>query len=290
MSLPAANFPRGHVLFRIVSSAIILPLLFGLLFMQPGQAFRLFIVLGVGVAYDEYRRMFIGRDVVIRPWLGCLVLSAGLLPVALGDWLPESLLGLSTLANSSLGLALFFVLAALWRVTRVDIEKGVPIFWAELSGVLYLGVLGTQVLKLHALSLGAWWVLLVMWYAWMYDAGAYFVGRPFGKRKFSPYSPNKTWEGFWGGIAINALLSGLLLPWLFPAGFPLSAMGFAMWSVPASLLAQGGDLFESMLKRYAGVKDSSQMISQHGGFLDKMDSGLFVAPLIYWVALRLGAL
>lgn len=278
------------MLFRILSSLIILPLLFGLLFLQPGQAFRVFLLLGFGLAYDEYRRMFSARGVSFRPWLGWLILAALLLPAGLGDWLPQGLTAMLQPAASPLGLATFFIAAALWRVTRVDLEKGVPEFWAELSGILYIGVLGLHVLKLHALPLGPWWVLLVMWYAWMYDAGAYFVGRPFGKRRFSPYSPNKTWEGFYGGIAISALLSGLLLPLALPAEFPLSGLQLALWSVPASLLAQGGDLFESMLKRYGGVKDSSTLISQHGGFLDKMDSGLFVTPLVYWLALSLVAL
>jgi phosphatidate cytidylyltransferase len=66
-----------------------------------------------------------------------------------------------------------------------------------------------------------------------------------------------------------------------------SALAYGLLSVPASVLAQAGDLFESMVKRFAGVKDSSHLISAHGGFLDKMDSSLFVAPLVYLAATML---
>jgi phosphatidate cytidylyltransferase len=144
--------------------------------------------------------------------------------------------------------------------------------------------LGLHLLKLHALPDGAWWTFLVFWYAWIYDSAALFVGRSLGRHRFNPLSPGKTWEGFWGGLLLNALLSALLLPIFFPVGFPLGAWGFAALSVPASVLGQGGDLFESMLKRFAGVKDSSALIPSQGGFLDKMDSSLFVAPLVYLTA------
>ena len=119
-------------------------------------------------------------------------------------------------------------------------------------------------------------------------AGALFIGKPFGRRKFSELSPNKTWEGFFGGIAFSALLSAFVLPIFLPRDFPLHPGMLAILSVPASVLAQAGDLFESMLKRFAGVKDSSSVIVSHGGFLDKMDSSLFVAPFLYVVALLLG--
>ena len=131
-------------------------------------------------------------------------------------------------------------------------------------------------------------MLLVFGYAWIYDAGALFIGKPFGRHKFSELSPNKTWEGFFGGIAISALVSGFVLPFFLPKDFPMHAGMLALVSVPASILAQAGDLFESMLKRFAGVKDSSSVIVSHGGFLDKMDSSLFVAPFLYVVAMMLG--
>lgn len=272
------------MLFRVVSSLIIVPLFILLMFKLP-LGFRLFLVAGALLGYEEYRRMMAHKGLRFAPWLGMAALLAVLLPPALGpEALPSGVTEWLLPRSGSLGLALFFAGAALWRVYKPDVEQGTPRFFAELGGLFYIGLLALHLVKLHALPDGPWWVLLVFWYAWVYDSGAMFTGKSIGKTPFNALSPAKTWEGFWGGIAVNALLSGLLLPLFFPAGFPLGALGFALLSVPASVLGQGGDLFESMLKRFAGVKDSSHLISTHGGFLDKMDSSLFVGPLVYLAA------
>lgn len=251
--------------------------------------FRLFLVAALMLGYEEYRRIMASRGLRFSPWMGLAALSAILLPPALGigampDFVAQWLLPRS----GSLGLSFFFIAAAIWRVYHTDLEQGLMRFVAELGALVYLGLLGLHMVKLHALYNGAWWCLLVFWYAWVYDSGALFVGKSLGHTPFSPLSPSKTWEGFWGGIAVNALLSALILPRFFPPDFPLNGGLFALLSVPASALAQAGDLFESMVKRYAGVKDSSTLISAHGGFLDKMDSSLFVAPLVYLAATMLG--
>lgn len=275
------------MLFRVLSSLVIVPLFILAMFRWP-VAFRLFMALCLLLGYEEYRRMLAFRGLRFAPWLGLTVLAAVLLPATLGpDLLPGDSAAWLLPSNAGLALAGTFVAAALWRVFRPDLEKGLPRFLAELGGLVYLGLLGLSMVKLHALPDGAWWVLLSFWYAWVYDSGALFAGKSFGRRRFNPLSPSKTWEGFWGGIAVNAAASALVLPLFFPVGFPLSAAGFALLSVPASVLGQGGDLFESMLKRYAGVKDSSHLISTHGGFLDKMDSALFVGPLVYLAAVLL---
>ena len=274
--------------FRILSSLVVIPTLLWLMFMQP-VAFRLFVVVGLLVGFEEYRRILLAKGLRFKPWLGFVALLAVLLPPALG---PEHLpLGLQPWLgrSGSLGVALFFMAAAVWRVTHADLEKGLERFWADLAGLIYLGLLGLHVIKLSALPQGAWWTVLMFCYAWVYDSGALFIGKPYGKTKFSSISPGKTWEGFWGGVVINALFSGLVLPLFFPSSFPLNAWQLALLSVPASFFGQAGDLFESLIKRYAGVKDSSHLISQHGGFLDKMDSSLFVAPLLYLAAVLCGA-
>lgn len=277
------------MIFRIVSSMVILPLFLGLMYYFPVSC-RLFMVAVLIIGYEEYRRILAAKGLRFAPWLGVIALLTVLLPPALGAaHLPDGAQSLLP-RSGSVGLALFFMAAATWNITHPDLEKGLERFWAELAGLMYLGLLGLHVIKLHALAQGFWWTFLVFWYAWMYDSGALFIGKPFGKTKFSALSPGKTWEGFYGGIVINALLSGLLLPLFFPHDFPLSGLQLGLLSIPASLLAQAGDLFESMMKRFAGVKDSSHLISQHGGFLDKMDSSLFVGPLIYFAALMAGAL
>jgi len=273
------------MLKRILVSAVILPFFLGLLFKGNPVYFRLFIASALFMAFFEYRGVLEHRGLRISPWPGVIALFVTLMPTALKTIAPIEPFWLEGGTLSVLqAFAIFFIVVATLVVAHADLEKGMVRFFAELAGPLYLGVLGLHVLLLHELTHGPWWVLLVFWYAWIYDSGALFIGKPFGKRPFSPLSPKKTWEGFWGGIAVNALLSGLVMPWLLPADFPLRWYGVVALSVPASVLAQAGDLFESMLKRYGGVKDSSHIIPAQGGFLDKIDSSLFVAPLIYIVA------
>jgi len=272
------------VLFRLVSSAVILPVFLWAMFHAP-VPFRLFMVAALLLGYEEYRRIMEAKGLRFTPWLGLAALAAILLPPALGaGYLPDAAAQWLLPRSGSLGLAFFFMAAAIWRVYHADLEQGLMRFVAELGGLVYLGLLGLHIVKLHALPDGGWWCMLVFWYAWIYDSCALFAGKSFGKTPFSPLSPSKTWEGFWGGVAGNALLSGLILPHFFPASLPMTPLLFAAVSVPASVLAQAGDLFESMVKRFAGVKDSSHLMSAHGGFLDKMDSSLFVAPLVYLVA------
>ena len=272
------------MLFRLLSSLVILPLFVWVMFHEPA-AFRLCVVAALLLGYEEYRRIMAAKGLRFSPWLGLVALLAILLPPALGqNFLPDPVAQWLLPRSGSLGLAFFFMAAAIWRVYHADLQQGLMRFVAELGGLVYLGLLGLHVVKLHALDQGPWWCLLVFWYAWIYDSGALFAGKAFGRTPFSPLSPSKTWEGFWGGIIVNAGLSALVLPHFFPPDFPMTALSFACLSVPASVLAQAGDLFESMVKRFAGVKDSSQMISTHGGFLDKMDSSLFVAPLVYLAA------
>lgn len=124
-----------------------------------------------------------------------------------------------------------------------------------------------------------WELIFILIIVWANDAGAYFVGKALGKRKFSPnISPNKTWEGFIGGIIIAMLTTVLLMR----ENIVLSlCIGFGI-----ALLATIGDLFESMVKRMAGVKDSGNIMPGHGGVFDRIDSWLAVgsmAAAIKWV-------
>ena len=118
---------------------------------------------------------------------------------------------------------------------------------------------------------------LVMWVfivTWSTDIGAYFVGRSFGRRKLAPtISPNKTVEGLIGGIVAAGLFGGL---WAFLTGLGPALYGLAPLFAVA---AQGGDLFESGVKRRAGVKDSGNWLPGHGGLLDRLDGLAPVAVL-----------
>ncbi|MCT2343992.1 phosphatidate cytidylyltransferase [Niallia taxi] len=121
---------------------------------------------------------------------------------------------------------------------------------------------------------------------WATDSGAYFIGRAFGKRKLWPeISPNKTVEGFVGGIVCAVVVAVLFY-----------VFGYIEWSIIPlitiilSIFGQIGDLAESALKRHYGVKDSGRILPGHGGILDRFDSLLFVWPLLYFILDMLGKL
>ena len=122
------------------------------------------------------------------------------------------------------------------------------------------------------------WLLLALAIVWAADSGAYFAGRKFGKVKLSPrISPNKTVEGMIGGVVAGMILALVAAPF---AGASMKELPYvaivAIWTILFSVV---GDLFESLLKRHVGVKDSSHLIPGHGGVLDRIDSILAALPV-----------
>lgn len=115
------------------------------------------------------------------------------------------------------------------------------------------------------------------------DIGAYFSGRAWGNTKLAPtLSPKKSWAGFWGGLASCAALTSAVLVWIHLNIQPLSIDMWVLLLVAAMLLAVFsviGDLFESMLKRHRGMKDSGRLLPGHGGFLDRIDSLMAATPV-----------
>lgn len=122
------------------------------------------------------------------------------------------------------------------------------------------------------------WLLAALAIVWAADTGAYFTGRRFGRHKLAPrISPNKTVEGMLGGLAAG-LLAGLGFAWI--AGMTLAQLpAVAAVAVAAVLFSVVGDLFESLLKRHVGAKDSGQLIPGHGGVLDRIDGVIAALPV-----------
>ncbi|WP_018112117.1 phosphatidate cytidylyltransferase [Thermus igniterrae] len=131
--------------------------------------------------------------------------------------------------------------------------------------------------------MGLWTLSLPIVASFATDIGAYFVGRAFGRRKLAPeISPGKTVEGSLGGILVS-FLALVGYTGLVREVFPFGLLELWLFSLLLSLAAQLGDLAESMLKRYCGVKDSGRFLPGHGGLLDRIDSLLFTFPLTYYL-------
>lgn len=150
-----------------------------------------------------------------------------------------------------------------------------------LMGTMYVGLLNYFFL-LRMLPDGWIWLIFTLAATWASDTAAYFVGSAFGRRRIAPaLSPKKTMEGAIGGFA-GSILIGAVFSLIYEF-LPLSKMLLLGLSLGAA--AQAGDLLESAFKRQAGVKDSSALIPGHGGILDRIDSTLFTAPLVYYFVL-----
>jgi phosphatidate cytidylyltransferase len=180
------------------------------------------------------------------------------------------------------------VLAAMtWHL--LDYEKGrnraATDFTVTTAGIVYLGWIGAYLIDLRNLPNGLWWLLLVLPSVWFADTAAYFVGRRFGKHPLSPrLSPKKTWEGYWAGVIFGTIgTAGLAVLWHSLGGPAMPWWKGAALGAALSILATLGDLGESMFKRQAGVKDSSNIIPGHGGVLDRIDSWLWGAALGYFL-------
>jgi len=133
------------------------------------------------------------------------------------------------------------------------------------------------------LGKGPWWLLATMALVWVADIAAYFSGRAWGRRKLAPaISPGKTWEGV-AGAAVGVTLYGAAVSWALGAAQAasvaalLGGFGFLLVLLALSIV---GDLFESLIKRQAGVKDSGRLLPGHGGVLDRIDSQLSTLPVV----------
>jgi phosphatidate cytidylyltransferase len=190
-------------------------------------------------------------------------------------------------------LALLLFAAAIW----LRGPSGKPLSSVAITafGVMYASLFSyVYLLRYHDYAVGAGagtlLVLLPVLLTWVTDIGAYVFGRTFGRRKLIPsVSPGKTVEGALGGLVSAVVIClvyvrFLLMPY---AQLGLTIQGAVLFAVVISVAAQTGDLAESVLKREAGIKDSSNIIPGHGGVLDRFDSLLFVLPIAFLMLGRL---
>ncbi|HOD18344.1 MAG TPA: phosphatidate cytidylyltransferase [Candidatus Cloacimonadota bacterium] len=145
-------------------------------------------------------------------------------------------------------------------------------------GWCYTGILPGLIFLLNEQYGEQRYLLLLLLLIWLTDSTAYFIGMKFGRhRGIFPVSPNKSLEGFLAGI----IVSWLLIAVLFLSGMQFKIIPWILLAVGAGIFGQVGDLLESKIKRTAGVKDSGKLILGHGGVLDRFDSLLIAAPMLF---------
>ena len=179
-------------------------------------------------------------------------------------------------------LALFWVMNYPMGNQKNFSTKAVKLF----SGVLVLLPAWIGLIYLHQ-QYSAAWVLYIMIMIWVADSGAYFAGTKWGKRKLAPkVSPGKSWEGIFGAITACAIYAVIGVWWLnVPAQSVFYFVTLSILIVPVSVL---GDLFESMVKRHSGHKDSGNILPGHGGIMDRIDSLTAAVPVFVLGLLLMG--
>lgn len=264
-------------MWQRIKTAIILVIIVGVAMFTTKLPilFLPLLSLGVVIAAHEWTKLMPKRKFPARFIL--LVLVVTLISVLLPQlWLLWWALSV-----------VIWVMAFKWVLVFPNQEKwyGRRLF---AMGVVILVAAITAMYSLWQMS--PWWLMYVFLLVWCADSGAYFVGRKFGKRKLAPnVSPNKSIEGLLGGLVTSAIVAIVIgsvylsLDWIALLAFLLLSGAI----VVASVL---GDLFESMLKRRAGIKDSGTILPGHGGVLDRIDSLLSATPIFafgVWVLVYL---
>ena len=266
---------------RVITALVLLALLLPALFAASAWPFATLMLVGIGAAGWEWARLngAGGWALVLGIALGCACAAA--LLAGWGNQAPAPAWWLTTIV---------WVLGGIWVLVRGTTSwPGLP---KAVRSAVGLALLWTAWLALvNAKSIGINFILSVFCLVWAADIAAYFGGRAFGRRKLAPaISPGKSWEGVWSGMA-GALL--LAVVWLYTErGLAvdseslyavlrdrLGALGLALAVVCLAGMSVVGDLFESLVKRSAGAKDSSRLLPGHGGVLDRIDALLPVFPI-----------
>lgn len=193
-------------------------------------------------------------------------------------------------ADFAIPLFVIFILLAM-TVHLVSYERGrdqaALDFSITVTGITYLGWLGSYLLDLRNFSAeGGWWLMLVLPIVWAGDTGGYSIGSVYGKHKMAPrLSPKKSWEGYIAGVATSIAI-GAFFAYAFtsigvrqPLAGLITPLQGALLGLVIGALAPLGDLGESMLKRQSGLKDSSNIFPGHGGVLDRIDSWIWGASI-----------
>jgi len=258
---------------RIISAAVLIPIV-GIAVYFGGLFFLALVMVAGMLAGWEYLAMVRRTGAATSDVLGLalivlLIVDAHLPALDARWWAPQAA-----------------VLAALTVQVFRGNGPGSLTGWAlTVAGGSYLGYSLAHFVRLRGGPDGVYWVALAFLGTWITDSGAYFVGRLMGRRPFFPrISPKKTLEGAVGGLAAGMISVALLGAWWLD----LSAPTGLLLGVLLALGATFGDLAESVLKRQVGVKDSGNLIPGHGGMLDRVDSLLFVGPVVYYFTVALG--
>ncbi|MEI6219453.1 MAG: phosphatidate cytidylyltransferase [bacterium] len=288
---------------RLLSSAVIVPLLFlGLLFL-PSAALLVVLISVSTLMILEFYNALNRADIPAFRYVGAGFGVAIILATYVGFmWKAGDTTAASRLARATEWETIILACAVLALMIRQFPQKHnakpLPTIACTLFGVLYVPFLMNFFTKLAFVSGNAGWttplantpgfylILYVVLASKLTDAGAFFVGRSFGRHKLFPrLSPGKTWEGFAGGTVTCILMSVAFFKYVGSeqlGGLVIPLSHAVALGIILAIAGMAGDLAESVLKRASMLKDSGSIVPGIGGMLDMVDSAIFIAPLFYF--------
>jgi phosphatidate cytidylyltransferase len=265
---------------RIVTAVVLIAAVLAALFLLPPLAWGCLMLAIIALGSIEWarlvglsspaRNLFVAAIVVIG--VALLVAPAAQFGRGWPDGIVVAVCGVASL--------FWIFVATPWVINRWPTQAKAVM---AIVGVIVLIGAWMAIVQLQARA--PWLVLAAMAIVWIADSAAYFAGRAFGKHKLAPaVSPGKSWEGVFGAWVAVAIYAALLVRFAGDAGFrfDVSPLAIALWIAFVVVLAAisvVGDLFESLMKRQAGVKDSGTLLPGHGGVLDRVDALLAAMPI-----------
>lgn len=263
---------KNNLYIRIITGILFLPIFYLVAWKLPPASFTALVMIAAAVGQYEFYRMAQARGAHPNRALG---IALGILIVM--EFYHPLVPGLG-LVHSIAASVLLIMVARLFSPRPV--EGAIEDTSSTLFGVFYVAMLFAFQVGIRAGQDGRQWLVFLYFIIWASDIGAYSIGIPFGKhRLYEKVSPKKSIEGLLGALAAAAAMALLCRVWFMPAIGLMEAVVIALALAVAGTI---GDLVESLFKRAAGVKDSGIVIPGHGGMLDRMDSMLFAAPVLYY--------
>jgi phosphatidate cytidylyltransferase len=270
-----ASVPMNPVLIRMLTAAVLLAVFFPAVLLAPAWLWALLVSAVIMVGAHEWARLsqFPGSlPVVYAALVGLIALGLSFLPAADAQAVQAALFVLAA--------AFWVVLAPLWlafgwqaRAVFIRAAIGLTVLLPTWAAILYLR------------DAGPWVLIGIMAVVWIADSAAYFSGRAFGRRKLAPHiSPGKTWEGVAGALLALLLYGALMNGFQSVVSLPL----LLLMVVVLFYFSVLGDLFESWIKRVAGMKDSGRLLPGHGGVLDRIDAMTSALPIAAGMLILLG--
>lgn len=266
---------------RWLTAAVAMPILMAVVFCAPAWFFALFVCVASVLALFEYYQIVFSRQngspfsvTRLSGYLSSAIISGAALS---GKF--------DVICLAASGLLIFSGACSL-----VEYQAGSPVFdrvLKQVLGLVYLPLTLSFLVVIRHDAHGPLWIMVLVFLVFLGDTGAFYGGRFFGRHKLLPaVSPGKTIEGAVGGLLFTVGV-GVVINFFFPVLPWGLAMARLPWTtaliffVVVSIVGQAGDLFESTMKRDAGVKDSGALFPGHGGILDRIDALLFAIPVAY---------